>query len=254
MTRLEPDALFLYRERSKGMMCCFVEIDTGSMSKQQLKAKFYRYERWSQSSTGNNFLVNLYRQYGAQEPRPIFSIMVVAADTDRARSRDRAEQIHTAASSFATTHRRLQVTTPDRLQDQVLNVFGRNVWSCVHEQSCVGFFAGAVGADELRNAIQVVERPLVGREQVRAAVLVGQIRQATKRGVGVRRCGYFVANSTPAIHGFTISHLGRERSNLNKRAVRLRRNCKVTWSPFSPPRMRRMANNECIDTGVPLMA
>ena len=43
----------------------------------------------------------------------------------------------------------------------------------------------AVGADELRHAMQVVVRPLVRGEQIRAAILVRQIRQAAECVVGV---------------------------------------------------------------------
>ncbi len=52
--------------------------------------------------------------------------------------------------------------------------------------------AGPVGADELRDAMQVVRRPLVGREQIDAAILMRQIRQAAERIVAAGRRRYFV--------------------------------------------------------------
>ena len=128
MTQLEPDALFLYRQKSAGMMCCFVEIDTGSMTKQQLKAKFYRYAKWVQSEPGREFLLNLYRRHGAREPRAVFRILAIAADTPISDSSKRVGRIIEAATDFPAAARKLWVASTDRLAAQQDDLLGRESW------------------------------------------------------------------------------------------------------------------------------
>lgn len=75
--RLIPDAMFLF-EQTSGKCCCFLELDNGTMNAKQIKQKFLRYERWSQSMTGRQYLLDLYRSYGASEPRSTFRLLIVA--------------------------------------------------------------------------------------------------------------------------------------------------------------------------------
>jgi hypothetical protein len=42
-TNLVPDAMFLFRHASGGMVCCFVEVDNGTMNQKQIRAKYRRY-------------------------------------------------------------------------------------------------------------------------------------------------------------------------------------------------------------------
>lgn len=77
-TRLIPDALFLFRQSPGGMCCCFVEMDAGTMNRKQLVAKYRRYEAWANSQAGHHYLVNLYRQHGANNPQPNFRVLFVA--------------------------------------------------------------------------------------------------------------------------------------------------------------------------------
>lgn len=128
ITHLEPDALFLYRQKNAGMMCCLVEIDTGSMSKQQLKAKFYRYERWTESERGREFLLNLYRRFGAKEPRPVFRILAIAASTASSDSSKRVRRIIEAAADFPATARKLWVASTDRLVAHPGGLLSRDRW------------------------------------------------------------------------------------------------------------------------------
>lgn len=80
-TRLIPDAMFLHREKGRGMICSFLEIDTGSMRREQIEAKYARYDAWSKSRDGQNYLVELYKQHGSRKPAPAFRIVfVVCAD------------------------------------------------------------------------------------------------------------------------------------------------------------------------------
>lgn len=70
--------MFLFRHTSGGMVCCFVEVDNGTMNQKQIRAKYRRYVAWSQSPTGKQYLTDLYRRHGATEPRPTFRLLVVA--------------------------------------------------------------------------------------------------------------------------------------------------------------------------------
>jgi hypothetical protein len=77
-TRLIPDAMFLFRHTDGGMVCCFVEMDNGTMNKKKIRAKYARYLAWSQSAAGKQYLIDLYCRHGAREPRPTFRLLVVA--------------------------------------------------------------------------------------------------------------------------------------------------------------------------------
>ena len=79
-TRLIPDAMLLARHGDAGMLCYFVEMDTGTMHKKQLSAKFRRYAAWANATAGREYLKNLYRQYGAKEPRAAFRLLVIVKD------------------------------------------------------------------------------------------------------------------------------------------------------------------------------
>ncbi|MDB5342014.1 MAG: Replication-relaxation [Schlesneria sp.] len=77
-TRLQPDAMFLYRQQEKGMMCCFVEIDMDSMSAKQMVVKLRRYQVWAESSEAAKYLKEAYQQYGATAPTAAFRLLIVA--------------------------------------------------------------------------------------------------------------------------------------------------------------------------------
>ena len=77
-TRLIPDAMFLFRQTGGGMVCCFVEMDNGTMNKKQIREKYTRYLGWAQSTGGKQYLIDLYRHHGAAEPRPTFRLLVIA--------------------------------------------------------------------------------------------------------------------------------------------------------------------------------
>jgi hypothetical protein len=77
---LKPDAMFLFAQNGGGMVCCFVEMDLGTMNRKQIKAKYRRYQAWSESTAGQAFLLDLYRRHGATDPRPTFRLLMVARD------------------------------------------------------------------------------------------------------------------------------------------------------------------------------
>src|SRR6185369_7109199 len=92
-TSLEPDAWFVYRREGKGMMCCFCELDAGTMTRHQLGAKFWRYDSWARSSRGREFLVDIYRRHGAQNPHPGFRILAVTCDRQKSNDHRRLEML-----------------------------------------------------------------------------------------------------------------------------------------------------------------
>lgn len=108
-TRLEPDAWFLYRQEARGLMCCFCELDAGTMTKNQLRAKFWRYDAWAASNRGQEFLSDLYRRHGAETPRPAFRILTIVCDRAPNSDHRRLDLVREAAQSFPFVIPRLQV-------------------------------------------------------------------------------------------------------------------------------------------------
>ncbi len=76
-TRLQPDGMFLYRQKGKGMMICLAELDLSSMSMKQVAEKFRRYQAWAKSSVGISYLKALYGRYGATTPTANFRLLMV---------------------------------------------------------------------------------------------------------------------------------------------------------------------------------
>ncbi|MCH7727816.1 MAG: replication-relaxation family protein [Planctomycetes bacterium] len=99
-TRLEPDAMFVHREQGSGLICSFVELDTGSMRLQQMTAKFGRYEAWAHSDVGKAFLCDLYRRHAARKPRPVFRVLTIAAT--QANGDGRVADLMSIATAFPT--------------------------------------------------------------------------------------------------------------------------------------------------------
>lgn len=109
--RLKPDAMFLYRQNG-GLMCCFLELDNGTMNPQQLRSKFLRYEVWGRSAIGQEYLMNLYRTHGVDRPRPVFRLLVVAHSRRPAQDWKRLVAVRKAAEkSFSNSRSRLWLTT-----------------------------------------------------------------------------------------------------------------------------------------------
>lgn len=100
-TRLEPDAFFLFRQKAGGMVGCFVELDTGTMTTKQIREKYRRYEAWKQSEAGQQYLINLYRGQGAAAPRPSFRVLLIADDRKGEGGRQRLIELFTVALDFS---------------------------------------------------------------------------------------------------------------------------------------------------------
>ncbi len=110
-TRLEPDAMFVHRVRDQGMICSFVELDMGNMSMRQIEAKFARYEAWATSSSGQEFLTDLYHRHGATNPRPGFRLLLVAGNRTNPSESDRVADLLATASGFVEVQKRAWFTT-----------------------------------------------------------------------------------------------------------------------------------------------
>lgn len=77
-TRLEPDALFVFRQAPAPPHACFVEMDRGTMNLRQLREKFLRYGAWATSEGGKRFL-DTGHPAGSSSPAG-FRIAVVTSD------------------------------------------------------------------------------------------------------------------------------------------------------------------------------
>lgn len=116
-TRLIPDAMFLVRHHPGGMACYFVEMDTGSMNRKQLRTKFQRYVVWSKSTAGQQYLTDLYRRHGATDPRPVFRILVIVKDRTNTDDQRRLAEVATVVKHLPESIRsRLWLTTVARIQ------------------------------------------------------------------------------------------------------------------------------------------
>jgi hypothetical protein len=94
------------------MVCCFLEIDNGTMNAKQIRAKYNRYAAWSQSASGQQYLLDLYRQHGASEPRPTFRLLVVARSRTGQDDHRRMQELRAPAAKLSGALRdRLWFTT-----------------------------------------------------------------------------------------------------------------------------------------------
>lgn len=111
-TRLQPDAMFLYRRKDQGMMACFVEMDLDSMSLKQMAGKFRRYQAWGQSAEGASYLKELYTRHGARTPLANFRILVVVSSRgQKAEERRRSRLMKLAGALPATVGNRIWFST-----------------------------------------------------------------------------------------------------------------------------------------------
>lgn len=111
-TRLQPDGMILYRQRGKGMMVCFIEMDLDSMSLKQMMAKFLRYQAWAESTVGTEYLKALYGRHGATAPSAAFRILVVVSSRDLQTEHQRVTRLVALAGKLPVEIRnRIWLTT-----------------------------------------------------------------------------------------------------------------------------------------------
>ncbi|MBS0207174.1 MAG: replication-relaxation family protein [Planctomycetes bacterium] len=130
-TRLQPDAMFLYRQYGKGMMACFVELDLDSMTPRQMATKFRRYQAWADSATTGNFLKNLYEQNGAKKPAATFRILVVVGSRNRQSEHRRFGSLLQVVQQFpAAFTNRIWFTSMQQLHEvaEASTCFTARIW------------------------------------------------------------------------------------------------------------------------------
>lgn len=117
-TRLQPDGMFLYRQSDRGMTCCFIEVDMGSMSLRQMEIKFQRYQHWAESSEGTSYLKGLYERYGAKTPAAHFRLLVLVGSRSRHAEDQRLTQLVTLASKCKPSIRdRIWLSTVEQFHE-----------------------------------------------------------------------------------------------------------------------------------------
>jgi hypothetical protein len=114
-TRLQPDGMFLFRHASGGMMCCLLEVDTGSQNDRQITAKLAAYDNWSRSSVGQRFICDQYQAGGAKSPTSAFRLLFVCCTDDRSEDARLTAVSRSAAMCPEQLRNRIWITQP-RLQ------------------------------------------------------------------------------------------------------------------------------------------
>lgn len=116
-TRLLPDAMFVFRQRRAGMVCCLLELDNGTMNRKQIKAKYARYDAWSRSERGQQYLIDLYRRHGAQAPKPTFRLVVVGRSRTGCNDEHRVSELVVASKASSSIRQYLWLTSVDVLRE-----------------------------------------------------------------------------------------------------------------------------------------
>jgi hypothetical protein len=135
--QLIPDAMFLTQHLA-GMVCYFVEMDTGTMNRKQLMAKFNRYVTWANSIAGQQYLLDLYRRHGAQEPRAVFRLLVIVKDRSNTDDRRRLKQFASVVKKLPESlKKRLWLTSVSKIQAQgeVLEILTPALWEVGKDMS-----------------------------------------------------------------------------------------------------------------------
>lgn len=136
--RLVPDGMFLVRTR-QGMICTFLEVDTGAMSMKQVAGKLQRYSTWAASTNARYFLTDLYRRHGATDPQPTFRLAFVCMPALHQKATLRLENLQRIVSQQESPIRnRVWFTTSGELQaiTSPKFVFSAPIWRrCAAEMS-----------------------------------------------------------------------------------------------------------------------
>ena len=126
-TSIVPDYAFLFRSGS-GQLAALTEVSCGEESTTRLAQKLLNYAEWASSSASQEFLLNLYRDHGAQRPRPRFRLVFVVQNRRSGRDEIRLRQVLKASSAIpALAVSRLWITTVDRLSRS--GSFDAQIWN-----------------------------------------------------------------------------------------------------------------------------
>jgi hypothetical protein len=128
--------MFLFRQTSGGMACCFLEMDTGAMNLKQIEAKFRRYTAWANSESAKTYLMGLYRAHGAADPQPHFRVLFVVDHRNGTRGKSRVRDLMRLALYSANGLRsRLWFTEVATLRDHQHDPLPLNaaIWRRAHD-------------------------------------------------------------------------------------------------------------------------
>jgi hypothetical protein len=92
-----PDYAFLF-EHSQGRLVCVVEVSSGEESAIRLRQKLEAYANWSETDEARSFLMELYREHGAEQPRPNYRCLWVMHNRLAGADDVRVKQVVQAAS------------------------------------------------------------------------------------------------------------------------------------------------------------
>lgn len=127
-SRLVPDGMFLLRT-GDGMICSFLELDTGSMSLTALADKLHRYSLWSTTEHGQSFVSDQYRKHGALNPQARFRIALICSDSHQADGTKRLQALIGVAKQLPQSFRKtLWLTTAMAVRDSE-NPLAIRIWS-----------------------------------------------------------------------------------------------------------------------------
>jgi hypothetical protein len=91
-TDLIPDYAFLLKQ-TQALLVCFVEVISGEDSPTRIGQKLTEYANWSVNPVTREFLTDLYRRHGAENPRLQYRLLLVAHDRRSTSDRGRIRQI-----------------------------------------------------------------------------------------------------------------------------------------------------------------
>jgi hypothetical protein len=144
-SRVKPDAIFVFRHTPAGMVACFLEMDSGSMSRQQMDRKLRRYEVWAESTVGREFLSNLYRKCGSKQTRPVFRLLIVCRDREGRNDERRQRSLCETAERRAVLRPMVWITTVDKLSSYPSSEsLNQGMWLRLHAASVSGTSASAL--------------------------------------------------------------------------------------------------------------
>jgi hypothetical protein len=128
---LMPDAGFLLgiatgegsaSASQQALLLHAVEMDNATMSLPRVLDKLRAYDLWSRSDTGQQYLLDLYRQQGAAQPQPNFRLLIVCHDksgTHRGGDERRLLDVFVQALELPTKmQERCWLTTVERIRAQ----------------------------------------------------------------------------------------------------------------------------------------
>ncbi len=125
--RLVPDGMFLLRT-TRGMICSFLELDTGTMSLNAVDEKVRRYSTWAATERGRAFVTEAYRKHGATNPQAKLRLTIICGGNDQSEGQRRLYALQQIAGKLPTTIRStVWIATTTTIRDAT-NILTGDVW------------------------------------------------------------------------------------------------------------------------------